>query len=86
MIGSTTVFSTADLNSHSSRLFGQIWYKRQWIWIEVIQENEEEGTTLVLFISGNSLEVKTNLIKNLISYNSSIGEKCPIELENLIYK
>lgn len=78
MIGSTTCFSTADLRNMSSRLFGQIWHKKEWIWVEIEQENEDEGTTLVTLIKGDSLTVKTKLIRNLIGYNPARGERCPI--------
>ena len=78
MIGSTTCFSFADLRDMGSRLFGQIWYKRKWTWVEIEQENEEEGTTLVSLINGDCLTVKTKLIRNMVGYTPALGETCPI--------
>lgn len=78
MIGSTTVFSTADLRDIGSRLFGQIKYKGELTWVELIFEHEEEGTTDVEFFNQDSITVKTKTIKNMVSYTPALGEKCPI--------
>lgn len=81
MIGSTTCFSIADLRDMSSRLFGKIKHNKSEIWVELLQENEEEGTTEVSLRNGDVIEVKTKKIYNLISYTPALGERCPIDWE-----
>ena len=79
MIGSTTCFSIADSRDMSSILFGQVWYKKSWTWVEIQQENEGEDTTLVSLVNGECLTVKTKSIRNMVGYCPALGEICPID-------